>query len=73
MCDTPECDGECDQCQYDKRYPSDEIESTKKIGEKYFNRCRDDIKDNISEDKRRMAAHNFGKNWANIMSGLGDQ
>lgn len=73
MCNTPECDGECDQCQYDERHPSDEITSSNKVGEKYYNRCRGDIKDNVSEDKRRLAAHNFGPNWANIMAGLGDQ
>jgi hypothetical protein len=36
-------------------------------------RCRDDIRGGMTREERLNAAHNFGSNWANIMSGLGDQ
>ena len=35
--------------------------------------CREDIKNGMREEDRINAARNFGPNWANIMSGLGDQ
>ena len=37
------------------------------------NNCRDDIKNGMSEKERIKAADFYGPNWANIMSGLGDQ
>ncbi len=39
----------------------------------YHNNCRDEIKNGMSETERRNAANSFGPNWANILSGLGDQ
>lgn len=35
--------------------------------------CRQDIRDRTTEDQRRRAADAYGENWANIMSGFGDQ
>ena len=37
------------------------------------NNCREDIRNGMSETERRNAANSLGSNWANIMSGLGDQ
>ncbi len=37
------------------------------------NNCRADIRNGMTEEERITAAQNFGPNWANIMSGLGDQ
>ena len=42
-------------------------------GQKYYNYCRDDIRENMPEQTRRKAADIFGENWASILSGLGDQ
>jgi hypothetical protein len=35
--------------------------------------CTDRIRNGMSQEDRTRAAHNLGPNWANIMSGLGDQ
>ena len=39
----------------------------------WHNNCREDIRNGMNEAERRNAANSFGPNWANIMSGLGDQ
>lgn len=39
----------------------------------WHNNARDDIKQTINEQDRRNFANKLGPNWANILSGLGDQ
>lgn len=39
----------------------------------YYNNCREDIKNMMTEQERKNAAKSFGANWVNILSGLGDQ
>jgi len=76
MCNTAWCSGECDMCQYEAQEEKKRerfLNSNDDDDSDYHNNCRDDIKRNISEDKRKNAARNFGPNWANIMAGLGDQ
>lgn len=40
---------------------------------KFYNNCRPDIGNSISENRRKDLADSFGPNWASIISGLGDQ
>ena len=44
-----------------------------KEARKNANNCTDGIRNGMSYEERTKAASNLGPNWANIMSGLGDQ
>jgi hypothetical protein len=39
----------------------------------WHNNCLPSIGNSIPEEKRRALAESFGPNWANVISGLGDQ
>lgn len=55
------------------RTDPEEFEYNEEDESKWKNNCRHDIANAISEDERERFADRLGPNWANVLSGLGDQ